>query len=465
MNIKTKNSNISSKTLLYLVAFSVIILLFLWIVQIGFLKIFYEKYQINKINNMANQIIDYKGDLSNELENIAYRSDVCIELYTAGEIRKYNILNRDCILSSKNEAVILIKSELYKNKNNNEFITIENPANNSKSLIYGLTLNDNAYVFLNTNLEDVNSTTSILMNQLIYITLIVILLAIIMSYFISRMLNKPILSITDKARDMAKGDFVLDNENYSIDEINELRNVLNYARSEIKNTDELRRDLMANVSHDLKTPLTMIKAYAEMARDINCDNKDKIKESLGIIISETDRLNILVNDILDLSKSESGEEKLNIEDYDLIEEIKNILKRYDIIKETENYRFEIDMPKIAVVSADINKINQVIYNLINNAINYTGKDLLIKIKVKENKNNYLVEIIDTGKGIDKEDINLIWTKYYKKEKNHKRNIIGTGLGLSIVKNILTDHNFEHGVDSKKNTGTKFFFKIKKAKNK
>lgn len=465
MNIKIKNSNISSKTLLYLIVFSVIILLFLWIVQIGFLKIFYEKYQINKINNMANQIINFKGDLGNELENIAYRSDVCIELYTTEEIYKYNILNKDCILNSKNDAIILIKNELYKNKIDNEFITIENPTNNSKSIIYGLPLNKNAYIFLNTNLEDVNSTTSILMNQLIYITLIVIMLAIIVSYYIARMLNKPILSITNKARNMAKGDFVLDNEDYSIDEINELRNVLNYARSEIKNTDELRRDLMANVSHDLKTPLTMIKAYAEMARDINCNNKEKIKESLAVIISETDRLNVLVNDILDLSRSESGKEKLNIEDYDLIEEINNILKRYDIIKETENYKFEIDMPKIAIVSADINKINQVIYNLINNAINYTGQDLLIKINVKENKNSYLVEIIDTGKGIDEEDIDLIWTKYYKKEKKYKRNIVGTGLGLSIVKNILTEHSFEHGVDSKKNIGTKFFFKIKKAKNK
>ena len=107
-------------------------------------------------------------------------------------------------------------------------------------------------------------------------------------------------------------------------------------------------------------------------------------------------------------------------------------------------------------------INQVLYNLINNAINYTGEDLRVKINIIENKNNYLVEVIDTGKGIDKKDIEQIWTKYYKNEKNHKRNVVGTGLGLSIVQNILVKHNFKYGVESVKNKGTKFYFYILKA---
>ncbi len=103
--------------------------------------------------------------------------------------------------------------------------------------------------------------------------------------------------------------------------------------------------------------------------------------------------------------------------------------------------------------------------MINNAINYTGKDKLVKIRMVEEKGKYLVEITDTGKGIKKEEINLIWNKYYKNEKNHKRNVVGTGIGLSIVKTILERHNFEYGVRSKKNVGTTFYFKIKKEKKK
>ena len=119
------------------------------------------------------------------------------------------------------------------------------------------------------------------------------------------------------------------------------------------------------------------------------------------------------------------------------------------------------MPDTAYVKADKNRINQVLYNLINNAINYTGDNNIVKINVIDCESRYKVEIIDTGKGISKKDLPFIWNKYYKNEKNHKRNIIGTGLGLSIVKKILENHNFEYGVESKKNKGTNFYFYISK----
>ena len=147
--------------------------------------------------------------------------------------------------------------------------------------------------------------------------------------------------------------------------------------------------------------------------------------------------------------------------FDLVEEIKTIIKRYEIIKETENYHFELDLPNKAMVVADEKKINQVIYNLVNNAINYTGDDKKVTIRVKKEKDSYLVEIIDTGKGIKEEELDFIWDKYYKNDKNHQRNVVGTGIGLSIVKNILERHDFKYGVKSTKNKGTTFYFYVKK----
>ena len=460
MNIK-KNS-LSVKTFIYLLSFSAAILLLLWVFQIGFLKIFYERYQYNKIEKVAKEVMN-TDNLNEELESLAYNSDICAEIYYNNDTYSYNTLNKDCILRSNNTAIIKAKKVILTSDDKKTLLTVEDPRYNSKSLIYGLRLDNSTYVILNTKLEDVNSTTYVLRNQLIYITLIVIILASIVSYFVSKMLNKPILSITNKAKQMAEGNFEPDEEKYNIAEIDDLNDMLNYARSEIKNTDDLRKDLMANVSHDLKTPLTMIKAYAEMARDINSDNKEKREDNLSVIIDEADRLNILVNDILSLSKLQNGKNVLNIESYDLIEELNSILKRYEIVKETENYKFNLNVPGIALVKADKNKINQVLYNLINNAINYTGKDLTVKINIIENKNDYIVEIIDSGKGIGKDDLALIWTKYYKNEKNHQRNVVGTGLGLSIVQNILSEHHFEYGVESKKGKGSKFYFKIKKGK--
>ena len=291
--------------------------------------------------------------------------------------------------------------------------------------------------------------------------MIIILFSSLVSIYLSKILNKPIINITNEAKKLASGNKELNIPKSNIKEINDLRDSLYYAREEINKTDELRRDLLANVSHDLKTPLTMIKAYAEMIRDINKDDEKKRTENLNIIIDETDRLTILVNDLLNLSKLEDNKETLDITEFDLVELINNIIKKYDIIKETENYKFILDLPKKTLVSGDINKISQVIYNLINNAINYTGDDHKVTIEVKEKKKTYLVSIKDTGKGIKETELNNIWDKYYKNEKNHKRNKVGTGIGLSIVKNILDKHNFKYGVKSTLNKGTTFYFEITK----
>ena len=459
MNIK-KNS-LGVKTFSYLITFSIAILLLLYMFQIVFLKIFYERYQINNLKSVANRIITSPETVS--FEQLAYENEMCIQIYNDNKVTSYNVLNKDCLLNSNDKSVIKVKNKIL-TSSKNSIIRVINPKYDSKSIIYGIHYSNDIYILLNTKLEDVNSTTYILRGQLIYITLIMIILSGIVSYFVGKMINKPILNITNKAKLMAIGNYEQDTNKYDIAEIDELNQVLNYARSEIKNTDELRRDLMANVSHDLKTPLTMIKAYAEMARDINNENEDKRKDNLNVIIDETDRLNVLVNDILELSRMQNSSDELNIESYDLIEELNQILKRYEIIKETENYKFITNIPEKAMVKADKKKINQVMYNLINNAINYTGDDLTIKINITDCKKRYLVEIIDTGKGISEEDLKFIWSKYYKNEKNHKRNIVGTGLGLSIVETILIKHKFEYGVKSKKNKGSNFYFYINKSKN-
>ena len=272
-------------------------------------------------------------------------------------------------------------------------------------------------------------------------------------------ITKPIREITSKAKGLGQGGYNIKFPKNGITEIDTLSVTLEDVQKELSKNDEIKRDLMANVSHDLKTPLTMIKAYAEMIRDISYKNPKEMNEHLNVIMEESDRLTILVNDILELSKTQSEVNMYNYEEYDLIKEIKKIVKRYKLMEDLEEYKFILDMPKKAIVKADKNKINQVIYNLLNNAINYTGDDKLVKINVLKKDDSYLVEIIDTGKGIKKEELPFIWDKYYKNEKKHKRNKVGTGLGLSIVKEILNKHNFEYGVSSKIGKGSIFYFKI------
>lgn len=458
-----KKNNLTLKTLFYFAVFSVFILLLLWIIQIEFLQFFYERYQFSSIKNIAHSIEEKNhSTLSSYLENYAYQNDLCIQYYTDTTLYEYNIKNTGCLLNSKNTKINQYKSLLIRYPEK-KYIKLEAPSTGVKSIIYAISLKNNEYIFLNTTLEDVTTTSTLLKRNLIFIILFLILLSIAISYFLTKRINKPILKIIDSAKEMGKGNYNVSFEKSNIAELDELSDVLTVAASEMNKTEELRRDLLENVSHDLKTPLTMIKAYAEKIRDLSYKDKEKRERDLSVIIEETDRLNYLVNDLLDLSKIEAKADELNITTYDLVSDIEKILKRYEIVKETEHYKFELDMPKKAMVVADQSKINQVIYNLINNAIEHTGEDLVVKIGVKRIKDTYQVSITDTGKGISESEKKLVWNKYYKKEKNHKRNVIGSGIGLSIVKGILEHHHFTYGIDSKLGIYTTFYFRIKRKK--
>ncbi len=413
------------------------------------------------MNELVDKIINIEStNIIESMDDITLDNNICLEYMDYyGNQYYYNNKISSCLLGRNK----IIDKELVKFKQSGEetaFEKILNPINNSVSLLYCIK-KGNGYIFLFTSLEDIGTTTSLIKNQLIYVTLLAILFSIIIALFLSRRIAKPISDMTKKAEKLAEGNYNVQFTTTGIKEIDELANTLNYLEQEVSKTDEYRRDLMANVSHDLKTPLTMIKAYAEMIRDITLNNKEKTKENLNVIIDETDRLNILVNDILELSKLQNNQDNLNIEKFDIVELINDILKRYQIIKETENYKLILESPASIMVKADKKRISQVIYNLINNAINYTGDDLTVTIKITENTKECKIEIIDTGKGIDEKDLPNIWNRYYKKEKNHKRNVVGTGLGLSIVKNILEQHHFKYGVNSVKDKGTTFYFQVKK----
>lgn len=439
----------------YLIIFTLSIILFLWFFQVVFINSYYEYSKTNQIKNVTDEILqNYDNDIE-YLNKLSYEENICIEI-VKNRITIYssNDSIRGCISSSGK-----YKNDFYENDLEEQTYKLINPLLNTKSLIYAKKYNEDITIFVNASLEPLDNTISILSNQLIIVSIIVVILSLIIGYFISKRISKPIVKMNEKAKKLANGNynFTFDN-NSNIYEIDELANTLNYAKKELAETDELRRDLLANVSHDLKTPLTMIKGYAEMIRDLNSDNIEKRNANLNVIIEESERLNILVNDLLTLSKIQANKDVLEKEDFDIVELINNIIKRYSIYKDTEGYIFEVNTPDKVIVNADKKKIEQVIYNLINNAINYTGDDNRVIINVLVDK-NIRVEIKDTGKGIKKEDLPHIWDKYYHSKKKHKRNIIGTGIGLSIVKTILESHNFKYGVESKRNKGTTFYFEI------
>lgn len=435
-------------------------MLFLWFFQVVFINQFYRNNKIQSIKNVANTITKYQysTNFNTIVNSAAFEEEVCVEVVDEDLFTIYSssFFGKGCI--SSKDISMNFKYDFIQGNDNNKAYEILNPRYKNDTLVYAVKLDNKKYAFVNTPIEPIDASAKIIKKQLRIVSIIVLILAILIALFISYFISQPIAKISKSAKELAKGNF---NEKFptdsNISEINELAETLNYASCELNKTDELRRDLMANVSHDLKTPLTMIKAYAEMSKDLHSKNKVKRDEDMNIIISEVDRLTVLVNDILTLSKLQSSIDELNYENFDLVEVIEEIISKYKFLKETENYKFIFNRDKDEyIISADKKKIEQVIYNLINNAINYTGEDNIVTVELENN----CISISDTGKGIKEENIPFIWDKYYKNSKKHKRNLVGTGLGLSIVKQVLEAHNYQYGVKSKINNGTTFYFIVK-----
>lgn len=295
----------------------------------------------------------------------------------------------------------------------------------------------------------------------LYMTLIgfiILLLALAISYNFSQKLTRGLKETAETAERLGKGDYSVNFTNADYREMAKLSDTLNYVRDEVKKSEDFQRELLANVTHDLKTPLTMIKAYASMIMEISGDNKEKREKHLQVIIDESDRLTGLVNDVLNVSKLSSNITEINAKVFNLTEHIYGIINKFGYLQETQGYNFMLDIENGKYTRADPEKISQVIYNLLGNAANYTGEDKTVYISLKESLDGKRIKfsVRDTGKGIKEEDLPEIWNRYYRIKENHTRPVKSTGLGLNIVKAILEAHAFDFGVESKEGQGSTFW---------
>lgn len=311
-------------------------------------------------------------------------------------------------------------------------------------------------VFLDSLITPVDATVQTLKIQLIYISVLMVVLSLIIALIMAKRISRPMIQINKSAKEMAAGNYQVHFEDKTYREIAELGETLNDTVQQLAKTEHLQKELIANVSHDLRTPLTMIIAYSEVMRDIPGENT---AENVQVVIDEAKRLTGLVNDMLDISKLQSGVAQLNARVFNLTDNINNVLKRYAKLVEQDGYTIKFSYDKKVTVFADDFKISQVIYNLINNAINYTGTDKVVHVIQKVNDLSVTIQVIDTGDGIEQKDLPYVWERYYKVDKNHKRAVTGTGLGLSIVKSILQLHEADFGVESEIEKGSTFWFTI------
>ncbi len=462
-------SGISWRLFGTLIIFVVLVLAVIWFFQIVLLNIFYEKSKTDGFERTVEEIF---SDINDERAMVlavyerSVKTDTCMSLYridngVADSIADSEV-NMGCILHHISGDGL---SQLYMNAVTNGGTyskKIKNPSDGDtalNALYVSVKANSQGLYYvlmMDSELVPLDATVKTLQMQFGWITVLLIVGALIIALAISRVICAPLKKMSRSAQRLAKGDYNAEFSGVGYREAEELGEALSYAAQELAKADNLQKELVANISHDLRTPLTMIKGYSEVMRDIPGENNP---ENVQVIIDETERLTELVNDVLDLSKIKAGTRKPEPETFDLTDTVRAVLSRYEKLTERDSYVISFDADENVLVHADRTMILQVVYNLINNALNYTGEDKKVSIVQSVWDNRVRISVMDTGTGIAEADIPYIWDRYYKVDKVHKRAKVGTGLGLSIVKGILEAHGALYGVESRVGEGSNFWFEL------
>ena len=486
-NNKHSAGGIRWKLFGYLAAFTAVIVLILWLCQVVFLEDIYRTVKTAEIKAAAvglSHSVNDSESLADAAGVISEKNDVCVLVLEMldGETAKKLVscdAVRNCAIhnmsmsgyfklydSAKANGGKFLQHYRYDAKSR-AYIAIS-PGDNSgdpESIIYAFTVhgeNGHEVLFiLNSVVSPVGATVRTLNFLLIAVSVVMIGLALLLAVLISRKISMPIIDINNSAQALAEGKYDVRFAGGSYREISELSDTLNYAATELSKVDGLRRELIANTSHDLRTPLTMITGYAEIMRDLPGENTP---ENAQVIIDESKRLTSLVNDMLDISKLESGNQQIQPEEFNLTETLEAGMERYNQFRTRDGYHIDFISPESVTVYTDKSKFLQAFYNIVNNAITYTGADKRVVVRqdvyaAQDGKKWVRVSVTDTGEGIPEDKLALIWDRYYKIDSAHKRAAQGTGLGLSIVNRIMTLLGGKCGVESRVGVGSTFFIEI------
>jgi signal transduction histidine kinase len=440
-------------------------LVLIWCFQIVFLESFYFSIHEKKLLKEGNHLVsmiqnnESKYKIEEKLDELLLKYNARIDLYTAKGVVIYSSEKSPMIFGPDKDDFLM--DILKANKVISAFK--QNRAGNSLLLVGFPVVRDNvltAAVIMTTPMASLKETVETLKEQFVIISLILIAVSAILAYIFSRYFTKPILEINKAAKTMAEGNLSIRVPVNTADELGMLSATINHLSAQLQKIEQLRKELIANVSHEFKTPLSLIKGYAETMRDVNNLSEEKKSKQLNIIIEESDRLNNMINDILDLSQIQSDYIKLYLSNFNISDAIETVRNRLIFHWENKNIKIEVAKESDCMVYADERRIEQVIYNLVNNAINHSEDNSTVFIRIFENESNIVVEVEDQGEGISQDEIPYIWDRFYKAREaavKHK----GSGLGLAIVKSILEAHQSNYGVESEIGKGSKFWFEIKK----
>lgn len=423
------------KIFLFLLVFCGLLLVVLWLFQTVLLNDMYKFIRTRELNRV---IATVEREINNPdimaiLRNIQYENDVMVAISQRFGTPPWPVL----------EERVRRGLGIFDAISETREFTLEN----------GQTL----YLTFYALIAPVNATVTTLRMQLYIVTGVMLTLAVLLAIIIASRVSKPIEDISRSAQTLAAGDYNTRFSGEGFYEIIALSETLNTTATELGRVEDLRRELLANVSHDLRTPLSLIYSYAEMMNDFP---GEITREQTKTIMDETLRLSTLVNDVLDVSKLESEMDQLSIKRFNLTKSVSDTALRVGTLLKNDGFEILFTSDSDIYVDADEAKIDRAFYNMLTNAANYSGQSRMIIITQAVKGSMVRISVTDYGEGISKEDMPHIWDRYYKSSKNHKRAVTGTGLGLSIVKKIIELHQGNYGVGSDIGKGSTFWFELR-----
>lgn len=349
---------------------------------------------------------------------------------------------------------------------------------NSIDLVWNDTDSD-MYILIRTNVESLQANVDIANKFLAYAGILVAVIVSICVFFATKSFIRPVEELSDIAKRMSNLDFNAKYQVESNDEIGELGHSINLLSEKLEDTisdlksannqlqtdieqkvqvDEMRKEFLSNVTHELKTPIALIQGYAEGLKDNISEDAESKEFYCDVIIDEASKMNKMVKKLLTLNQIEFGNDKVELERFDVVALIHSVLESSDILMKQNDIRVQLNQTETVDVWADEYMIEEVVTNYLTNAIHYVKNEKVIDIRVLRQDGCVRVSVFNTGDPIPEEDIDKIWIKFYKVDKARTREYGGNGIGLSIVKAIMESHNKPYGVINHSN-GVEFWFEL------
>ena len=486
--IKLKFKSVRFKLFFTMCVVILVIILSLVLINSIVLENFYIYSKTATIKQVYQKVNDYYNtentnvDLETELKKIAYKNNFDILIKTDTNLIIFTsdreFLSSTYILKDINE----IKSKSIEENETKINVKVTTDEVNNVSYMFLTGTLDNGYVlYIRMPISPIEESVKISNTVLLMIGGITLVVAGIIASFISRKFTNPILQLNDIANKMAKLDF---SKKYRItdteDEINELGRSINTMSDKLEATikelqknnielekdieekskiDEMRKQFISDVSHELKTPIALIQGYAEgLIENVNSDEESR-KFYAEVILDETNKMDKLVKQLLELMKLEYGKREFDNEKFNINELINEVLRKCSVMINEKNIKVYFENKEPIYVYADEFYMDQIITNYLTNAIKHAEeveKETKIEIKVEKVSNKIRVSVFNTGENIPEEDLQRIWGRFYKLDSSRNRQDGGSGIGLALVKAIMNNYQNEYGVENKKN-GVEFYF--------